>query len=153
LLTPNFFAVRALEGTKAEGEEQELLKLIRRETRDGELEDAVSKATKLLKSSSAKSVRSSEWSEEDGMLHFRGKIYVPPSSDIRRKIVALNHDSRIASHPGRWKTLELVSRNYWWPQMSRYIGQYTATCDLCLRTKAHKHLPTGYLEPLPTPDT
>jgi hypothetical protein len=28
LLTPNFFAVRALEETKAEGEEQELLKLI-----------------------------------------------------------------------------------------------------------------------------
>jgi hypothetical protein len=37
--------------------------------------------------------------------------------------------------------------------MSRYIGQYMATCDLCLPTIAHKHLPTGYLEPLPTPDT
>jgi hypothetical protein len=28
LLTPNFFTVRALEGMKVEGEEQELLKLI-----------------------------------------------------------------------------------------------------------------------------
>jgi hypothetical protein len=38
--------------------------------------------------------------------------------------------------------------------MSRYIGQYTATCDrLCLQTKAHKCLLTSYLEPLPTPDT
>jgi len=36
--------------------------------------------------------------------------------------------------------------------MSKYIGQYTATCDLCMQTKAHKRLPTGYLEPLPTPD-
>jgi hypothetical protein len=132
---------------------KELLKLIQRETRDGELENTVSKAAKLLKSSSAKSVRSSEWSEEDGMLHFRGKIYVPPSSDIRQKIIALNHDSRIAGHPSQWKTLELVSRNYWWPQMSRYIGQYMATCDLCLWTKAYRRLLTGYLEPLPTPDT
>ena len=70
LLTPNFFAICTLEGTRVEGEEQELLKLIRRETRDGELEDAISQVTKLLKTSSAKSVRSSEWSEEDGMLHF-----------------------------------------------------------------------------------
>jgi len=45
-----------------------------------------------------------------------------------------------------------VSHNYWWLKMSRYIGQYTTTCDLCLCTKAHKRPPTGHLEPLPTPD-
>jgi hypothetical protein len=87
LLTPNFFAVRALEGTEVEGEERELLKAIRRVTRDGELEDIVGKAVKALKSLSAKSIRSSEWSEVEGILHFRGKIYVPPAGDIRRKIV------------------------------------------------------------------
>ncbi len=32
LLTPNFFAVRALEGVQVEGEERDLLKLIRRDT-------------------------------------------------------------------------------------------------------------------------
>ena len=136
-----------------EGQERELLKLIRKETRDGELDDVVSKAVKALKSTSAKSIRSSEWSEAEGVLHFRGKIYVPPASDIRRKIVALNHESRVAGHPGRWKTLELVSWNYCWPQLSRYIGQYTATCDLCLRTKVQRQPPTGHLKPLPTPDT
>jgi len=67
--------------------------------------------------------------------------------------VALHHDSHVAGHPGRWKTLELVARNYWWPHMSRYIGQYTATCDLCLRTKVLRQPPTGHLESLPTPDT
>ena len=47
----------------------------------------------------------------------------------RWKIVALHHDSRVAGQ-----------------------GQYTATCDLCLCTKAHKQPPTGHLQPLPTPD-
>jgi hypothetical protein len=37
--------------------------------------------------------------------------------------------------------------------MLRYIGQYTATCDLCLQTKIQRQLPTGHLEPLPTPET
>ena len=38
-------------------------------------------------------------------------------------------------------------------QMSRYIGQYMSMCDLCLRTKIQRQLPTGHLELLPTPDT
>jgi len=48
--------------------------------------------------------------------------------------------------------LELVSQNYWWPQMSRYIGQYVSTCDLCLRTKPWRHSPVGELQLLSIPD-
>ena len=89
---------------------------------------------------------------ENGLLCYRGKVYVP-KMDLCRKIVALCHDSKIAGHPGRWKTLELVSWNYWWPQMSRYIGKYVSTCDMCLCTKTIKQPPTGELHLLPIPDT
>jgi len=60
---------------------------------------------------------------------------------------------KVAGHPGRWKTLELVSRNYWWPQMSRYIRQYVSTCDLCLRTKPIRQALVGKLHPLQIPDS
>jgi len=55
---------------------------------------------------------------------------------------------KVAGHLGCWKMLELVSRNYWWPQMSRYIRQYISTCDLCLRTKLIRQAPVGKLHPL-----
>ena len=89
---------------------------------------------------------------ENRLLCYRGKLYVP-KMDLCQKIVALCHDSKIAGHPGRWKTLELVSQNYWWPQMSKYIGKYVSTCDMCLRTKTIKQPLTGELHPLPIPDT
>ena len=115
-------------------------------------EEVVVKAIRELKKSPVKSVKFSKWSIEDRLLCYRGKIYVS-KTDLHRKITALFHDSKIVEHPRRWKTLELVSWNYWWPQMSRYIGKYVSTCDMCLCTKTIKRPPTWELHLLPIPDT
>ena len=35
--------------------------------------------------------------------------------------------------------------------MSHYIGAYTSTCNMCLRTKPSHQVPMGKLHPLPIP--
>jgi len=122
LLRPEFLAVRALEGVELTSIEQKILSDIHKGNRNEDQEEPIAKAARELWNSANEAVHSSEWSNVDGLLRFRGKIYMPRSLDLRRQIVALCHDTQIAGHPGCWKTLELVSRNYWWPQMSRYIG-------------------------------
>jgi Integrase zinc binding domain len=114
LLTPNFLAISALEGLVMLSEERDILKEIQWQTRDGSQEEVVVKAIKELMKSSTRSVKSMEWSLDNRILYYQGKIYVP-GSDLWCCITALCHDSKIAGHGGRWKTLELVSWNYWWP--------------------------------------
>ena len=113
----------------------------------------MAKAARELQQASSKTVCSVEWSEDKGLLQFRGKIYIPRNPDLRRRVVSLCHDTKVAGHPRCWKMLELVSRNYWWPQVSRYIGQYVSTCDLCLRTKLIRQALVDELHPLWIPDS
>ena len=97
------------------------------------------------------SIDGAEWAEEQGLILFRGKVYVPKDPELRRAIVEAHHDSRITGHPGRWKTLELVSRNYWWPGISRYVASYVQGCDRCSRTKTFPAMPSGKLIPTQIP--
>jgi hypothetical protein len=108
-------------------------------------------ARELRKDKGRGTIKSAQWSESDGLLMFRGKIYVPNDKGLRHCIIKQHHDTRIAGHAGRFKTLKLVSRNHWWPQMSCYISTYVKHCDLCNRTKVQCRRSIGELHPSETP--
>ena len=112
LLTPDCFAICALQGLEVIREEQDILKDIQKGVWNAKKEEAVAKAVKEFQKTSTQSIRLAEWALTDGILYFWGKIYVPNASDLWRHIVALCHNSKVTRHSGRWKTLELVSWNY-----------------------------------------
>jgi len=59
-----------------------MLREIRQGNQRGDQEEPVTKVVRELWQASSKTVRSAEWSEDDGVLWFRGKIYVPRNSDL-----------------------------------------------------------------------
>ena len=63
----------------------------------------------------------------------------------------MNHSLSLAGHPGRNKTIELVSRNFWWPTLSSDVEQFVATCDACQRAKSRNRKEAGLLRSLPIP--
>jgi len=52
----------------------------------------------------------------------------------------------------RWKTYELVSRNYWWPGMTTFVKKYIMGCDMCQRMKNRPQQPFGPLVPNKVPN-
>jgi hypothetical protein len=99
----------------------------------------------LLKVLGAWSTWSVEWHVEGGLLYFHGKIIVPRDKDFHHQILEQHHDTWVARYASHFKRLELVSRNYWWPQMFRHLSWYVVTCDLCCCTKALQKLPVSKL--------
>jgi len=40
-----------------------------------------------------------------------------------------------AVHDRQWKTVELVTRNFWWPRVMIEVKRYMEGCNLCQRNK------------------
>jgi hypothetical protein len=146
LINPECLYVKALQQGHLliEGGEKRILQKIRNSKN---YDEPVVKAVEEIRKSPNSHIHGEEWSEEQGLILFRGKVYVPKDVELRRQVVQAHHDSAITGHPGRWKTIELVSRNYWWPNMTRFIAGYVRGCDRCNRTKTFPRRPLGKLTP------
>ena len=63
-----------------------------------------------------------------------GRIYVLEEK-LRGEIIRLHHDTPVEGHGGRWKIAELVTRNYWWPGVTKEVGRYIDRCNVYQRYK------------------
>jgi len=98
--------VRRVETIVEEGNLRERIKKAQRG------DERVVKAVEELKKAGVKTLRDKEWEIEDGVILKEGRIYML-EGELRREIIWLHHDTPVGGHRGRWKTTELVTRNYW----------------------------------------
>ena len=66
-------------------------------------------------------------------------------------MLKLIHDTPIAGHPGRDRTLAAARRVYFWPKMRTDIDNYVARCVSCAEHKGTAEGPAPIL-PYPTPE-
>ena len=88
----------------------------------------------------------------DGLLRFKGRIWVPGEPVVRVEVMSAHHASKLAGHLGVYRTFELVKRSVGWLALRQYIEEYVKNCPVCQRTKAPRQLLAGHLSSLPIPD-
>jgi len=126
-----------------EGPEVGLVEKIRKARSKNE--DVV-KIVEEMKKAGVRELRGNEWKIEGDLVLKEEKIYVPKDEKLRGEVIRLHYDVPAAGHGGRWKTVELVTRNYWWPGVTRDVGKYVEGCDLCQRIKNRTEEPAGKLK-------
>ena len=58
-----------------------------------------------------------ECESRDGVLFHLAQLYILADTTLRLKLIQEHHDNPVAGHPGVAKTLELMARQYTWPEM------------------------------------
>ncbi|KAJ9518355.1 hypothetical protein QJQ45_010318 [Haematococcus lacustris] len=91
--------------------------------------------------------------DQHGLYRTKGKnqIVVPNCQQLKTRILVEMHDAQFAGHVGITKTLERISRIFWWPRMRSEVRHYVSNCDACQRNKSVNTRPGGLLTPLAIP--
>ena len=84
---------------------------------------------------------------ENNLLFFNNLIIVPKS--CIPDVLFRNHDIPLAGHMGINRTLELVSRNFYWKQWHRDVRNYVRSCPTCQQMKHSTKPKNTFLTPIP----
>ena len=84
-----------------------------------------------IKKAGVKLIQGKQWRIEEKLVLRERKVYVPKNEELRAEIIWLHHNVPMAGHRRKWKIVELVTRNYWWPVVTREVRRYVEECDLC----------------------
>ena len=75
-------------------------------------------------------LRDEEWHQENSLILKERKVYISRDEKLRAEVIRLYHDMPVGGHGEQWKMVELVTRNFWWPgvtrEVKRYIERYNA---------------------------
>ena len=87
---------------------------------------------------------------KDNLIFYNNLVYIPEV--LRLEILTKYHEKPAAGHLGIRRTLELITRNFWWPKIKEDVTKYVNSCQSCARNKINRHRKYGLLQPLDTPE-
>jgi len=149
LVKKEWLEMKRIRVTEVVIEGVDLLNKVRKcEVKDNE----VVKAVEEMKQAGVKMLRDEEWRQEDGLMLKEGKMYVPKDERLRAEVIRLHHDMPVGGHGEQWKMAELVTRNFWWPGVTREVKRYVEGCNACQCNKNQTQPLAGKLMPNSIPE-
>lgn len=89
---------------------------------------------------------------ENNIIYYHDKIYIPKVPSLINIILREAHDSVVGGHMGMNKTVEIVKRKFYWPQMHEHVAAYVNSCNKCQANKSSNQSAIGLLQPLSIPN-
>jgi len=92
-----------------------------------------------------------EMIEKDWLLYYKNRLYIPENEALQTEIAQGCHDSSVAGHFGQEKTIEIVTRDFYWKELADWIRDYVRSCNEFQHSKSPRHAKYGLIQPLEVP--
>ena len=99
-----------------------------------------------MKKVGVKMLRRDKWKVEENLVLKEEKLYVPKNKKLRIEIIQLHYDVLTVGYGERWKITKLVTRNYWWLEVTKDIEKYVNRYNICQRIKNRIEIPARKLK-------
>ena len=93
----------------------------------------------------------SHFTVRDGLIFCDQRLYVPNVAELKLKLMQEAHDVPMAGHMGVTRTVDLLSRDYYWPNLAGEAKMFVQSCLACQSNKVSSQLPQGLAQPIPIP--
>ncbi|GJF00938.1 polyprotein [Phanerochaete sordida] len=94
--------------------------------------------------------------DHDGLLFFRDADFQPRlcvPKDLRNEVLRSVHESPFeTAHAGTDRSIQALSRTYYWHRMAKDICAFCESCDVCQKVKTRNFVKYGLLQPNPVPN-
>ena len=89
--------------------------------------------------------------EEDGLITYKSRIYIPNVAHLRRVFMDEIHKTPYSGHPGYQKMIATARKKYFFPGMKKDMDVYISRCMKCQQVKVEHQHRAGLLQPFPVP--
>ena len=92
-----------------------------------------------------------QYKVRDGMIFCNQQLYIPNDTSIKSQLLHEAHDVPVSGHVGITRTIDLLTRLYYWPKLYDDVKEYVTTCLQCQSNKARNAVQAGLAHPIPSP--
>ncbi|KAL3520317.1 hypothetical protein ACH5RR_018466 [Cinchona calisaya] len=92
-----------------------------------------------------------DWGYKNGMLKYKGMLYIDCTGEIREKLTKALHSSKLGGHFGIQASYIKAKSLCYWPTVLNDFIEVTLCCDVCRRRMDEHNQYPRLLQPLPEP--
>jgi hypothetical protein len=105
----------------------------------------------LLQELAVHSPNEQGYSLTDGVIRFKGKIWIGKNSALQSKLIAAFHASALGGPSGIQATHKRLNKVFHWHGMKKDVESFIKQCEVCQKAKHELCKYSGLLQPLPIP--